>query len=322
MKPRTTLILAAILIVLVGIAALFENAKKKSRAPSGQPLFSEYDPAKADGIVITERDPASAEVKTVDLRKRGEDWVVATEGWHEADPKHPKEILEAVDKFSTTSVISNSPEKHATFQVDSAATEVRISQGPKVVADFLVGKAGPDFMSTYIRPVREQKVYLVPSYLPTMVSRGGESWRKTLLVDIDQANITGYTTRGAHGSVTVEKAADGSWDITDPVKAKAKPDILTMVLRSLSQVRSTGFADTTLSLAAMGLDADTAGVIIRTADGSSYNIQIGSSNTQNQSYTKLADQPTVYLVPRGRWNTVFRPVDTLQAPEAVGEAQP
>ena len=71
----------------------------------------------------------------------------------------------------------------------------------------------------------------------------------------------------------------------------------------------------------MWLAADSASVVVRTADGSSYTLLIGANTPTNQSYTKLADNPTVYLVARGRWNTVFRPVDQLKAPEPAPAAK-
>jgi hypothetical protein len=316
MKPRTTLILAAILIVLAGVATLFETSKKKTRAPVGKPLFSAFSLAGADAIAI------SGKGNNVQLRKQGDRWVVATEGWHEAEPKLPKQILEAVDKFTTTALISTAADKHATFEVDSTGTDVRISGGSKVLADFIVGKPGPDYMSTYVRPSGQNKVYLVPSYLGSMVNRGGDTWRRTLILDLDQANITGYTTKNPKETVTVEKGADGTWKITEPTQGTAKPEAMAMVLRSLAQIRSTAFADSNLSLEQTGLAADTTSVTIRTADGSSYKVLIGGSNERNQSYTKLEDNPTVYLVPRGRWNTVFRPAGFLMAAQATPDAQP
>jgi hypothetical protein len=310
MKPRTTLILAAILIVLAAVATLFETSKKKTRLSAGKPVFSAFTVKGADAIEI------SGKGKPVQLRKRGDVWVVATEGWHEAEAKYPKELLEAVDKFSTTALISTAVDKHATFEVDSTGTVVRISGGSKLLADFIVGKAGPDYMSTYVRPSGQNRVYLVPAYLPSMVNRA-DTWRKTTILDLDQASITGYTAKNSKETVTVEKGADGSWKITEPTQGTAKPDIVSMILRSLAQVRSTGFADTTMTADQTGLAADTASVTVRTTDGSSYTVIIGASNERNQSYTKLADNPTVYLVPRGRWNTVFRSLGSLMAPEAT-----
>jgi hypothetical protein len=83
----------------------------------------------------------------------------------------------------------------------------------------------------------------------------------------------------------------------------------------VAQVRSTGFADSTLTPDEAGLTPDTTSVVVHTTDGSTYTLVIGKSNERNQSYTQLQGDPTIYLVPRGRWNTIFRGSATLRAPE-------
>jgi hypothetical protein len=314
MKPRTTIYLALILVVLVGIAVLFQISQRRSFSSAGKPAFPDFSLAKADGIDI------QGKTKPVSLRKQGKRWVVATEGWHEADPKAAQQILESVDKFTGSTLISTAKDKQAAFQVDSSGTTVRVLQGTKAVAAFIVGKAGADYMSCYARPVGQNQVYLVPAYLPSMINRGGETWRNTMILDLDPAKVTGYTTTNAKETTTLEKDPSGTWKITAPITAPAKSDVMSMVLRGLAQVRAVGFADSTLTEPALGLAPDTANVVVRTADGSSYKITIGASNDQRQSYTRIDNNPTVFLVPRGRWGTVFRPAESLRAPEAGSEA--
>ena len=178
-------------------------------------------------------------------------------------------------------------------------------------------------MSTYIRPADKSAVYLVPVYLRTTVDRGEQSWRNMTILELEQADVTGYTTRTARETVEVVKQDDGTWQITQPIQAKARPDIVSVVLRSLAVVRATAFADSTLTPAAAGLEPDTASVVVRTADGSSHTIVVGATNASNQSYTLRQGDPIVYLVPRGRWNTVLRPAVLLrEATEADLQVPP
>ena len=343
MKPRNVLILTCILFVLGGLALLLEQNRQKSFSPRGNPIFRDYAETKADGIEIV------GGGRTVTLARRGETWMVANEGMKPADPKLPKQILEAMEEFSTTTLISNSRERHAGFEVDTTGFSVRISQhvasgrtrsglssfvdrllgrarpdpqGSTTLASFVVGKPGPDFMSTYVRPEGKDAVYLIPVYLRTFVDRGEQSWRNLTILEVEPDAITGWTTRRADGSITVEKGADGSWMIKDPVEAPTRPEVASIVLRTLTTIRATGFADTTLGAVELGLEPDTTSIVIRTADGSSHTIVVGAANERNQSYTQKLGDPTVYLVPRGRWNTVLRPLDTLQAPEGEADVPP
>ena len=305
MKPRTTLILAAVLVVLVAVATLFNTGRKRQESSLGKPIFPAFAAGKADGIEVR------GGGKTVVLRRQGATWLVATEGNQPADPKIPKQLIEAMDKLSTRTLISLSRETHAGFQVDSTGFTVRISQGPKAVAEFIVGKPGPDYMSTYIRPVSGDKVYLVPAYLRTVVDRGPETWRNRTVLELEQAKIASYTTRNARETVTVEKGKDGEWTITAPTRDKARPDVVAMVLRSLAALRSSGFADSTVTGSSSGLDADTTAVAVKMDDGTSYTIHVGAATSANWSYTRKDGDPMIYLVPRGRWNTIFRPASAL-----------
>lgn len=306
MKPKTTLILALVLIVLAAAATLFESQRRKSFSSAGKPIFPAYSLAKVDGIEI------EGGGRRVELRKNGDRWTVATEGGHSADPKLPKQILEAMEKFTTSTLISTSREKQGAFEVDSTGFIVRLVGGGRPLAAYVVGKPGPDFMSTYVRPVDKDAVYLVPVYLRTAVDRGEQSWRNLTVLELEQADITGYTTHSTRETVNVEKQEDGTWQITEPLQAKARPDIVSAVVRSLAMVRATGFADSLVTPAEAGLEPDTASVVVRTADGSSHTIRVGATNASNQSYTMRQGDPTIYIMPRGRWNTVIRPAALLR----------
>ena len=317
MKPKTTLILALVLIVLVGVASLFETNRRKQLSSAGKPIFSAFTIAKADGIEI--RGPG---VET-SLRKEGDRWLVATEGNQPADPKPIKQILEAMDKFTSSTLISTSAAKQTEFEVDSTGFSVRITGGGRALAAYQVGRPGPDYMSTYVRPSDRNEIYLVPAYLRTVVDRGEDSWRNKTILEVAQADITGYSTHNVNGTVNVEKQADGSWQITEPLQAKARGDIVGAVLRSLATVKATDFADSTLTPEAAGLEPDTAKIVIRMADGSSHTIRVGAVNATNQSYTLREGDPQIYLVPRGRWNTVLRRAELLrEATEADLQTAP
>ncbi len=305
MKPRTTLILGAFAVVLVIIAVWVQTSRQRQESSLGKPIFPAFRADRVDGIEV------SGDHQSVRLQRQGDTWLVATEGNQPADPKIPKQIIEAMDKLSTRTLISVSPETHADFQVDSTGFSLRITQGGKPVAEFVVGKPGPDFMSTYIRPTKGDEVYLVPVYLRTVVDRGPETWRNRMVLEVDQAKIVSYTTRNARETVTLEKGSEGEWRITSPTPQPARADIVGMVLRSLAALRASGFADSTVTTAGAGLDADTTSVVVKMEDGTSHTIHVGATTGSSQSYTRKDGDPVIYLVARGRWNTIFRPVSAL-----------
>jgi hypothetical protein len=317
MKPKTTLILAAILVVLTGIAFLFQVSRRKSVSATGKPIFPACDTAKVDGIDIRGKG------RTVELRKRGTGWVVATEGGHDADPKAAQQILETIlNTFDTSALVSTAKEKQASFEVDSTGITVRMLQGGKATAEFVVGKPGPDFVSTYVRPLRENKVYQIPAYLRSMVDRGKETWRNTLVVDADPANIVGLTARSPKLTIALEKDANGAWKITQPFQAEAKTETVSYLLRSAGHIRASGFADSTVSDAAVGLVPDTTKIEVKTTDGTNHVLTVGVLNEKRQSYVRKDGDPAIYLVPRGSFNTIFRDPNSLRSEPPVPEKAP
>ncbi|MFN8547703.1 MAG: DUF4340 domain-containing protein, partial [Candidatus Eisenbacteria bacterium] len=199
MKPRQTLILALVLVVLAGVAGLVEANKKRQRSPQGSTIFPAFKLDKTDELEI------HGKGQEVRLEKKGDAWMVATEGGYPADQKNTKDLLAKISAFKSTDVVATRKESHRTFEVDSTGIEVKAMSGGKVTADFIVGKPGPDFMSSYVRPADKDAVYRVPVYLPSMVDRSGDTWRNKTVVEAEKEKIVGWTTKSNAETVTVER---------------------------------------------------------------------------------------------------------------------
>lgn len=310
MNTRTTLLLALVLVVLAGAATIVQTTTRKARSPEGKPLFAAFSLEKTDAFAITRSG------KEVRFERKGEQWMVATEGGHLADQKRAKEVLDKIALMKTVDVVSTSRDKHTSFGVDTTATRITAYTSGKETANLLVGEPGPDFMSCYVRADGKNDVYRVPGNLSSMVQRD-DTWRNQTLLEVPREEIVGWTTRNSTGTITVTQAEGGVWKITEPVEASAQPQIAKIVLDSLVRIRASGFADSVLDLASVGLDPDTMSVEIRMKDGKSHKLVVGTANAASQSFTKKSDDPTVYLVPKGRWNTVFRPLETLRVAEGT-----
>ncbi len=314
MKPRTTLILAVILLVLAAAATLFETSKRRARHGEGEAIFPDFSLEAADAVRV------DSPGRSVELARAGDEWTVVTEEGHKADQNLVAGLLEPVAGFRTTALISRSPDRHEVFEVDDAGTTVRISGAGRELAAFILGKPGSDYMSCYIRPVDGNKVYQVPTNLVQIVDRGDQTWRNMTMLEIDRDDIISYTTRNERETVTVERNPEGDWVVTEPVYGGTDHQVMNIVLNSMTRIRATDFPDTLPDLASAGIEPDTTTLVIRAVDGSTHRIIIGASDERNRSYSMIEGDPTIYLVPRGRWNTVFRPLDSILVPEPDPES--
>lgn len=94
-----------------------------------------------------------------------------------ADGARVTSALGAFGGLTEGVIVSENPEKQTAFQVDVAGLHVRIfGDNDELIADCIIGKNGPDFMSSYIRRSDENKVYLVNRTLTGFFSTRAEDW--------------------------------------------------------------------------------------------------------------------------------------------------
>jgi len=311
MNLRTTLLLALILLVLAGVATVMEKNRKQARAPRTEALFPGFNIDAVDALEIS-----SGNIK-VELVKEADIWIVSSENSKPASVDLVRNILDKVDGLEGSGLVSNKAANHSVYEVDATGVEVKLTENGVPSAWFIVGKPGPDYMSSYIRLHDEDETYRVPVYLRPDVDRGGRTWRDQTILSVERANIASYTyTPDEERSVTVEQDEAGTWTVTAPENRAVQQQILDIVLSSLTDIRASGFADS-VDVATAGLESPTRVLEIRARDGSAHVLEIGAENEQRQSYTRLQGEETIYLVPIGRWNTIFRKLDEI-APAPVG----
>lgn len=308
MNPRMTALLAGALVVLGGIAFFMQKQHEEAKLPPSGKLFPTVEIDQLDGIDIEKQ---SVETK---LAKRDGVWIVLNEDEKPADPKLVEDLLTDIDQLTNTDLVSTNPDNHTVYEVGETGVNVTLRQNGKDVAAFVVGKPGPDYKSSYIRPLNKDETYRVPVYLRTKVDRGGQPWRNKTLLNISQDDIASYRTTDADGSVSFERST-GVWRSTEPFAGTVElTDVMGMVLNSIAKIVASGFADS-VDVATTGLEPPVRKLEIHTVDGKDHVIEIGNENPSRQTYTRVEGQEQIYLVPVGRWNTVFRKAEDIAKPD-------
>jgi hypothetical protein len=314
MNPRTTGLLAVVLLVLGGIAFFMEQQREASKAPPSDQIFPDLVVAEVDRIEITKQN------LTARLEKRSGTWIAVEEGEKPADAKAVDALLTDLGQLVSTDLVSTNAANHAVYEVDDTGIVVKLAEGGKEVAAFIVGKPGPDYNSSYVRPLEKDATYRVPVYLRTKVDRGAQSWRNKTLLDLPQDEVSAYRTTNAEGSTRFERAAEG-WRSTEPFAGRVeKPEIMGMVLSSVARIVATGFADT-VDAATAGLTPPERLLEIEVKDGKKHVIEIGRETAARQTYTRVQGTEDIFLVPVGRWNTVFRKAEEIAVPDAGGSGE-
>ncbi len=150
MKPRTTVILFGVFLILLVFVYLVEgplSEKERTKKERVVALFPDFQ--KDSAVMISIKDPS----QEVTLERTDAGWEIANTDGFIADPQLVDAALRAVEFFKQDTIASKNPEKKEIFEVvPGKGMEVIISAvDQKPLAHFFMGKPSPDSFSSYLR---------------------------------------------------------------------------------------------------------------------------------------------------------------------------
>lgn len=307
MKGRKILLLVGVLVILAAAATLFENSRRRSTTESGALLFPGLKVDQVDRLEIDEEGG-----KQIVLEKKGEKWAVASENGFPAEPKLVQDILDRLPKFYADQVVSTNPQKQSLFHVDSSGVEVRVFQAGKKTAEFIVGKPGPDFLSTYVRAAGSDRVIQVPEYLPSLFS-GHTTWREKTLFSLKPEDMRSYSYASpSRGQLMMKRDEAGAWTMEQPQSGKIDDSRVGMIVGAFGRLKAADFADT-MSAEGAGILPDTTWIEVALADGSIHRLEIGAAAPKSRRYVRRKGSEAIVTVPIGSINTMMPPASMLLA---------
>jgi|GEM_PF-416423 len=296
MKFKKTLILFVVLVFLLLIAYLLERPRGTIQPLS---LFPDFTIDAASLIHIHNR--GNKDEAPVTLVKSGQDWKIENEQGFPADSELVKKALESISELKkANNVVSQNPENQKLYEVDpNQGIEVKVSDAKKKnLANFFVGKTGPDFMSTYIRKADSNEVLLCEGYhLRSAFSRTAKNWYDLNICKFTPEEITKIEIAEAGRKLTLKKDKE-NWQLIDPnqQQARAKKNLADDMANTLSRLRAIDLLRAEPDkLAEYQLNPPARQLTVFLTDGTDKKISIGKKNDQNQYYVK-AEKDVIYLV--------------------------
>lgn len=313
MKPRTTIILFGVFLILLVFVYLVEgplSEKERTMKERVVALFPDFQKDSAGRISIKD---ASQEVL---LERKDAGWEIANTDGFFADPQLVDAALQAVAFFKQDTIASKNPEKKEIFEVvPGKGMEVIISDAElKPLAHFFMGKPSPDSFSSYLRKDGSDQV-LQTTVNKTVFLKDVKSWRdKTILsFPVELATQLSFTT--GEEEITLEKDEKGTWNITQPVKAAAQQEVVKQILTTLSSLKALDFADDYDS-SKYQLDDPQLTVTLILKDQVEKRLLIGKKDEENsQYYAKNQAKKTIYLIGKYHFDTANKSLNDLKAEE-------
>ncbi len=310
MPPRKILVLAAVLVLLAGVAFFVQGPGNRHQARESALLFPDFDAGRIGAIVVAgDGDSLSL------TREAGGGWSVGSAGTsYPADGEMIERALEDMKKARLESVVSTNVARRALFGVDEKeGVSLRLEgSAGAVVEEFVVGRQGPDPFSGYLLRGGGEEVLLVSPSLRGVFARGVGGWRDRKIVKIGREAVTGVVIREVDEVLTLTRDEGGEWKVEGRA---ADRQLVEDYLDRIVTLRASDFAaEEELPLA--GLDEPSAAITLTAAE-ESLTLFLGALKEEaRQRYLRAGDDRTVYLVSRYTADSLLRKeADFLPPPE-------
>jgi hypothetical protein len=308
MKVKTTVILFGVFVILLLFVYFFEGPlSEKSRKKSADVtlIFPDFDKTSATKIEV--KSPTKALV----LEKNEDSWLISETDGFTADLQLVNNALDTIAGFLRDTIASKNPEKQDIFEVNSTkGVEVKVSDlNQKILAHFYIGKTGPDFFSTYLRKEGSDEVLQVGSITATF-DKDINAWRDKTVLTFFPDTVTQLLLKTTTEEIVLEKDEEGEWNITQPVNAAAKKEVLTNLLRTLSALKALDFAKD-YDISAYQLDIPQITVTVILKDQEEKRLLIGKMDEEkSQYYAKNQAKKTIFLIGKYQFDTINKAVNT------------
>lgn len=326
MKPRTLLILACVLVLLViAYVAVPEKGAESNRpetqAKIGESLFPDL---KTDFVKTIH---VQAKGKEMHLEKREGEWYVPVDGQDKPGAKDRIErMLTNLTDVTIAQIASTRPENFEVYEVDDAtATHLTMKDDSgKAVADLLIGKGQGFGGNCFVRRPGSNEVlvasknlnYEVQVYPPEREVRP-DGWIDKTVWQLSNNDVLSVTLQSATGTITLSRddTASSDWIATaTPESFPADPNKINSILGRLTRPYATdvlvGATDEMT-----GLDQPAASVVLSVSPPKTYTLVFGNEH-DNARFARTDSRPQyVYkLSSFSYFNDVFKPSEEWRRP--------
>ncbi len=304
---KSTLVLAVVFIILIIAVLLTQKGPRVERGNLASSL-AELDTLSVTKIQIMK--PA----ETVTFERSGEQWAITSPVAYRANQDLVNMMLKSFVGLAVESSISENPQKHVLFQVDSSATQIAFYAGEKELTSLVVGKTSPDRSHTYVRQAGDDAVYLVKGMLSGQLNKNLDGWRDKTIFKAEKTDITQITLVYPQERIVLDW--NGSdWMMTGGGQANLAVDqtMVDKMLTTLSNFQASSFPRAE-ELQSVHFNVPDFRVELTTVNGLA-TLRLVEEKEKNRFFVQKEGDETIYLVSRGALNTIMKKVEDLKAKE-------
>jgi hypothetical protein len=289
MKPGTVVAVLVFLGLAAGVA--YVSTRKPERGIS-RITFATVDPASIDRIEFSGK-------TVLALRKEKDHW--QTDKGKDADADAVKQLVDAIPRVESSDLASKAPDRYTEFEVDDAkGTHVVAKAGPRVVADFVVGKASGGTTAFRVGDA----VYRVKNVGAYLFAKEASAWldKKFFTDKLDAVSRVEVQLHGQKPYALIKKGNDWAFEDTSVVPASFRYDkgAASTLVSQLVNARAKDVLDTDPGATTTKLDTD-ADVLTFTAKDpagvdAKHELRLGAAQG-DAVYAQVSGRQDVFTVP-------------------------
>jgi hypothetical protein len=310
---KKNLILGGVLIILIALAYLYQGPLQKWQASLGKAenFLAKVDVDKISKIEITK------EGKTTTLEKNGDKLKVGGTKDFYVEKSVADNLISSLKEAikSELELVSSNKEKKSEFETNESGTAVKIYEGDNLKADFIVGKFGSDFASSYISRPGVDSTYRVKGGLSGAINQS--EWRDNVIFSSDKEKINKIRFQYPTREFTVEKSSfakatedkDDVWNGTIPYKFGVSKDKMDKILNIMSNLTAAEIPEQ--NFAGTGLEKNII-IIQATGEGVDNTLMVGDSNGKDLYYAKKGLSDNIYLITKNQRDELNKKIQELK----------
>ena len=206
---KPLVLLGGVAVLLILIYALMNSSEKRALTETVKTNFIGADSGVVNRIVVNRLG------ESVEFSKANEIWNVLDAGKQQrADQMVLAQIANIASNLTVGDIISSNPEKQMLFQVDTLmGKRVTFFRDSQELGQLVVGKAGGDFRSTYVRKPESSDVYLAQSALSRFFDRPARGYRDRIVAPLDTSRINRIEIASKEFNYSLVRL-DSIWSVT------------------------------------------------------------------------------------------------------------
>ncbi len=307
---KKNLLLGGLLAILLILAFVYKGPFKEWQASLGKPdnFLAKLDVDSINKIEL-ERKGENINIDKIDNKWKIED----TKNFFVTE----QIIGTALDtlreaKDSEILLVSENNKKKDEFEVNKEnGCKVILKNGEEILAEFIIGKNGSDFNSSYIAEINFDSTYLIKANLRSAFDH--DNWYDKTIFSFEKDKVNKIRFQYPSREFTVEKQAkeeeDGEWSGVLPYKFSVDQDKIDKIVSIVSNLNATQIPKQ--SFEGTGLEKN---LIILQLTGEDIDavIMIGDNNGEDLYYAKKGDSDNIYLITKQQRDELEKRISDLR----------